>query len=230
MNVKQLYTNQITHMVRKHVPIARHYVGTVPSNETFHVIEHRPIHPGAHQNFPKYFIANTDTATQPGEHWVAFILKQPEHLEVFDSYGRPLHSYSDDLYTFSLNYKTVVENHRQYQSLFSEACGYMCLFYLHYRAKKEKMSQVLGRFHQHDLIGNDLLAERFVTHKMGRDLQLVIPREGQRNIRRHAAAYSNKITDLRSFKSQLDLPFDYTTEDRQELRTSHGITKSFYNY
>lgn len=71
MNVKQLYTNQITHMVRNDVPIARHYVGTVPSNEKFHVIERRPIHPGVHQNFPKYLPTQTRPPNLQNTGWLS---------------------------------------------------------------------------------------------------------------------------------------------------------------
>ena len=44
-----------------------------------------------------YFIANTDPASRPGSHWVAFVVfaSHPSVVEYFDSFGFPLDYYSE---------------------------------------------------------------------------------------------------------------------------------------
>lgn len=224
MALQQLYTNQIEHLAAAENLVARNYVGTFPSDLAYTALTKKPIGHGGHAHYPKFLIANTDPADKPGEHWIGFIIKQPENLEVFDSYGRPLHEYSEELFRFSRHFKTVKENNRQYQSLFSEACGYFCLFFLHYRAKGEKMSSVLSRLHPHNHLNNDAMVERVVLRKMGRNLHQAAPLTGQTNKRKARASFSTKVTDL---QHELREP-DNHWETRQETQANHGIVRSFF--
>ena len=43
--------------------------------------------PHSFNRYPSASVANTDPSSLPGQHWVAFYLLSPSHLEFFDSYG-----------------------------------------------------------------------------------------------------------------------------------------------
>jgi hypothetical protein len=91
----------------------------------------------------KCFIANTDPARSPGQHWVAFVshANRPSVVEYFDSYGYPISYYKhlaagckqagyfDDAYTVvSVNVRTL--QHAQ-----SIVCGHYCLLFLYLCAR-----------------------------------------------------------------------------------------------
>ena len=78
--------------------------------------------------FPIFFIANTDPSTKPGEHWVAFVIHCPQTIEVFDSFGRPARNYSTHLNRFIQTFPIQRHNKRQFQSIYSDTCGYFCLY------------------------------------------------------------------------------------------------------
>jgi len=91
----------------------------------------------------KCFIANTDPARQPGEHWVAFVCyaNRPSVVEFFDSYGYPI-SYYKELATgceqagyFDDACSVVSVNARTLQHAQSVVCGHYCLLFLYLCAR-----------------------------------------------------------------------------------------------
>jgi hypothetical protein len=89
------------------------------------------------------FIANTDPARLPGEHWVAFICysKRPSVVEFFDSYGYPISHYKalesgcEQAGYFGGAYTIVSANARTLQHDRSIVCGHYCLLYLYICAR-----------------------------------------------------------------------------------------------
>ncbi len=79
-------------------------------------------------NYPACFVANTDSSSKPGEHWVAFYLKSKHKVEFFDSYG-----FHSRLYGFTIPIDSY--NHTQYQSFNSTLCGHFCILYLYTRIR-----------------------------------------------------------------------------------------------
>ena len=101
--------------------------------------------------FPIYVIQNTDPISQPGQHWIAWIIHSKTHAEMFDSFGAAWWSYP--ALRIPVKYVTE-ENCRQLQSDESNYCGLWCLRYLHDRYHGCTYSQFLAQF-GHNVMYND---------------------------------------------------------------------------
>lgn len=113
--------------------------------------------------FPACCIVNTDKATQPGKHWVAFYLRTPNEFEFFDSYG--LHP---SLYQFDELWSNPIEhNPVSLQSDFSNTCAHFCLYFLHAKTLSFPMSTIVRSFSPVNLIWNDKLVRKFVRKLSG---------------------------------------------------------------
>jgi len=79
------------------------------------------------------FIANTDPAEKPGEHWIAFFYDhprcRPRCLYFFDSYGETATDYG-----FIIHGSLIRSNPHHLQGLNSKVCGEYCMLYLILRA------------------------------------------------------------------------------------------------
>lgn len=77
-------------------------------------------------------IINTDVSSGPGEHWIAVYIGS-KTMYFFDSFGRDIDDFSNPfrnyMKNFSRDYNVKVES-RLLQSLFSNMCGYWCIFYI----------------------------------------------------------------------------------------------------
>ena len=76
-------------------------------------------------------IVNTDPATEPGTHWIAFFLahnNRSSEIEFFDSYGLP-----PSFYGFSFpspSHTQLLHNTIRLQSLKTTVCGQYCILFL----------------------------------------------------------------------------------------------------
>lgn len=87
------------------------------------------------------FICNTDPASMPGTHWLAFNFTSPTHYEFFDSYGMPLNSSYASIVRGSpllLSSTCSAARTKAVQSLNSNLCGQYCLFFLYQRLCNHK--------------------------------------------------------------------------------------------
>ena len=82
---------------------------------------------------PKYlkngaYIINTQSSNLPGEHWLAFVIKQ-HAIEVFDSFGY----YYPTLLVNKLQRlkRNISYNRRQYQLHNETTCGQFCIVWLY---------------------------------------------------------------------------------------------------
>ena len=84
---------------------------------------------------PFALVANTETAKQKGEHWVAIFVDRNGCGEYFDSYGRkPLSTFARYLTENAPNgWKTALDS--PVQSIFSTTCGQHCLYYLYNKCR-----------------------------------------------------------------------------------------------
>lgn len=82
------------------------------------------------------FIVNTDKASRPGEHWVAFLLLRDGRLEFFDSYGLQLSDYHN-IASHMVPAMPAVTKHNSVclQSLDTSSCGQYCILYIYARAR-----------------------------------------------------------------------------------------------
>lgn len=87
---------------------------------------------------PGYYIINTDDQDEPGEHWLA-VFNDHGHIEYFDSFGRP--PLDKRLETFLG--KTYKYNDIPLQLLFSNACGFYCVYYILHRCRGYSMEEII---------------------------------------------------------------------------------------
>lgn len=79
--------------------------------------------------YPCAYVVNTDPASAPGQHWVAFYAETPRHMEFFDSYGRHPSAYAHVRVPATCA-SFIQCNPHSFQSLRSVVCGHYCVFYL----------------------------------------------------------------------------------------------------
>jgi hypothetical protein len=80
-------------------------------------------------DYPCAYVVNTDPATKPGQHWVAFYAHSPQRLQFFDSYGRPPAAYPHVRLPHNAM-PILTSNKYSFQSKRSVVCGHYCIFYL----------------------------------------------------------------------------------------------------
>jgi len=106
--------------------------------------------------FPACLIANTDSASKPGEHWVAFWFESKESTEFFDSYG-----FHPSYFGFTLtcnNYNTI-----PIQSMDSSVCGEYSLYYLYMKSQGSSLSHIASLFDPSNPLWNDKQVRKFFT-------------------------------------------------------------------
>ena len=80
-------------------------------------------------------IANTDTSSEAGTHWVA-MYRQNNLCEFFDSYGR------QPFKNKFLGTKYIY-NHIKLQSDYSPVCGQYCLYFLYFRSRNYNFDEIV---------------------------------------------------------------------------------------
>lgn len=72
-------------------------------------------------------IANTETSSEDGEHWVAFFFPESGIVEYFDSFGKKP---NDKYFINFLSLQEVTFNNLKLQNDMSDSCGPHCIFFL----------------------------------------------------------------------------------------------------
>lgn len=110
---------------------------------------------GLHKR-PALLVANTDPASQPGAHWVAFYIDKHHHGEYFDSYGLPpiVREHRQFLDRVC---KRWTYNHKSLQAIDSTVCGEYCVMYLIHKAHGYTLHQFVNRHFTSDAEKNDRL-------------------------------------------------------------------------
>ena len=96
--------------------------------------------------YPTCFIANIDSSSEPGSHWVAFFLSFPMKLEFFDSYGNAPAFYEGPISDFVSNYTYVDFNPMTLQSNVTAVCGQYCIYYLYARCRGLPLKTIVSSF------------------------------------------------------------------------------------
>lgn len=116
----------------------------------------RDLVPTSFPQYPCCFIANTDTSSNPGEHWVAYYVHSPELIEFFDSFAMPPIAYGFELHSHK-------HNLLQIQSNTSDFCGHFCIYYLFHRALGKPLEFLIRDFSPVNLRQNDLKVNHFIS-------------------------------------------------------------------
>ncbi len=98
-------------------------------------------------------IANTDTSSEKGTHWVA-MYRDKSLGEYFDSYG---------VVPFANKFlgKNFLHNKTVLQSPYSDVCGHYCLYFLYYRCRGYLLDEIV----QNLKIDGDNIVKDFVDQK-----------------------------------------------------------------
>ena len=78
------------------------------------------------------FIANTETSSEEGEHWVAVYISE-KNFYFFDSFGRRIEEFPDPFKKYmrrASKHFNVKTSSRDLQYIFSDTCGLWCIYYL----------------------------------------------------------------------------------------------------
>lgn len=123
------------------------------------------------------FICNTDPASEPGTHWLAFNFIDPLRYEFFDSYGQSLSTaYSAIIQSSPMLSRAtcIAENTKALQSLNSNLCGQYCLYFLYHRVcRRASYKTICSRHFSSSPKSNDSLVNTFscnvLKYCFGRD-------------------------------------------------------------
>lgn len=99
------------------------------------------------------YVINTDDHDEPGEHWVAVYCH--EINEYFDSYGLLPQDFR--LRNFLNN--EFIYNNVKLQLLWSDACGFYCVYYLIHRARGLSMFEIIDTLKRSD---GDFIVKNYV--------------------------------------------------------------------
>jgi len=115
------------------------------------------------------FISNTQTSTEPGEHWVCFYTNDENVFTYFDSYGRnPFEN--ENFKRFLKTAKSFIANNTRCQGDLSSCCGQYCIFYLALRSRNFTHSEIMDCLHN-----NYNENDRFVTEWVNENFDLDLP-------------------------------------------------------
>jgi hypothetical protein len=150
--------SELDRLCRNDTHIAPYFLGVFPCDRLPYEIKTRP----------GCLIANTQPASQSGEHWVGIYFTADENVEYFCSFGlkpenRILHRY---LQTHCKNGRMLC-NKRHIQSSSSTTCGQHCVFYLHFRCRDVPMTSIVDLFSSNDIEFNDSMVTAFINGLYG---------------------------------------------------------------
>lgn len=110
----------------------------------------------------RLYVANTDPASKPGQHWVAFYFDQNGGCSYFDSYGFP--PTQESFLTFiqnNANHWTF--NTERIQHPKSTVCGHYCIFFGVHMCRGLKMGKIVSMFDADPRL-NDIMVVHFINH------------------------------------------------------------------
>ena len=147
-----MWTNQIEDVLSKDVATRPVFGGVYPGDKL-----PARLHPGK-----RLYIANTDPAHKPGQHWVAFYFDPSGICSYFDSYGLP--PLRQSFVTFiERNACEWIYNNKRLQHARSNLCGHYCLFFAVHICRGDSMSKIVQQFDT-DVKFNVILVEDFINH------------------------------------------------------------------
>lgn len=121
-----------------------------------------PNHHEQAEQYPYCFVANSDTSSRPGEHWVAFYYPTPDDCEFFDSYG--LHPIYDYHFAIDKNDQLLLSPH-SLQAFNSNVCGEYVIYFLAKRSLNISFQSIIDTFIKGSPEFNDQLVHQFVSRR-----------------------------------------------------------------
>ena len=104
--------------------------------------------------YPCSFVVNTENSNQSGEHWLAVYYDKKGECTFFDSFGQSPQFYGLDSFLIKTS-KSVSYNSQQLQSVFSNTCGYYCIFFILLKSRDLSLHEILNLFSKSNFNIND---------------------------------------------------------------------------
>ena len=131
-----MYSTQISRALQSDPYVAPYFEGVFASDRL----------PRQLTLYPSAVVANTDPASEPGKHWIAFYFDRHGHLDYFDSYGLPPTVYPRLTEFAAVNSRTQSYNDRPLQGFYSDVCGQYCIAFLAMRARDYTLTDVVNYY------------------------------------------------------------------------------------
>jgi hypothetical protein len=111
---------------------------------------------------PVCFLANVDSSSEAGSHWVAFLITN-DTLEYFCPLGISFYHWPLFLHYIRdvINQDRILFNLNRIQSLNSKTCGELCIEFIVSRDRGQSFTTLLNKFSK-NTISNDIKAIHFV--------------------------------------------------------------------
>lgn len=111
---------------------------------SFDLTPYAELYSGANINRSLCCIVNTQPASLPGEHWVAFYRPaRTFHIEFFDSYGQPPERYGFSVDLSSPQVSNIIFSNFPLQGYGSSVCGHYCLLFIFFRSKLDSLASAI---------------------------------------------------------------------------------------
>ena len=78
--------------------------------------------------YPAALVANNDPSSKEGSHWIGLFVEDDKTVYYFDSLGRDPNTC---IRRFLEKFKKIFLNKPRFQSVFSENCGYYCIYFIY---------------------------------------------------------------------------------------------------
>jgi hypothetical protein len=141
-------TQQIEAILYSHKDSKNYFKGCYPCDSVPNIF-----------NYPASCVVNNDDKYGPGEHWVAIYYENPHKLYYFDS----LNIDPNPCLAKNLNkYKKIIKNNARLQSLYSDVCGFYCIFFIIHISRGITFSHIVN--HLHKRTDSDTYVKNFVIH------------------------------------------------------------------
>lgn len=113
------------------------------------------------KEYPGAYVCNTDPASLPGQHWIAFFLPRPGIVQSFDSFGKNPGEYSNYIKSW-LGKDELVYSKKTFQTKDSVVCGNYCLFFILLRSYHVSYSDFISILSDNKNI-NDRFIHKFIN-------------------------------------------------------------------
>ena len=112
---------------------------------------------------PSAYVINSDSSSEPGEHWVAVYFDKRGRGEYFDSYGLPPTLVGLDSYMDAYSLSGWIYNRKTLQAYLSSFCGHYCVYFILFRCRGVPLHVIVFDFTS-NLTENDRSISRFIRN------------------------------------------------------------------
>ena len=143
MDTKPLTTIDIENLLLKDKFSRMNFIGVFPRDEM-----------PAITFYPSCFVVNTEPSYKEGEHWLALFFNKSRSCYFFDSFGHDPSFFNMTNYIKRFS-SGLIYNREQIQGLFSETCGYYCVYFILLMSRGFSLESIISCFNLKNFELND---------------------------------------------------------------------------